>query len=346
MSAAAIRACWNTSSAGWTALSDADGALAWSDSHNLDLVQPANLLLFLYEQTGEARYLTAAVAVADTLLADYPRTAEGGFWHKDIYPQQMWLDGIYMAGPFLARLGALTGEPRYGDTAAQQALLLASHAQDPATGLLRHAWDASGAAVWAEAETGLAPVVWSRGMGWYAMALVDILQALPADHPGRDALLDVFQRAAAGLAAAQDPASGLWFQVLDQPTLPGNWIETSGSAMIVYALQTGVDAGLLDVRYGAVAARGWQGLAGASQPRRRRRAAGGRRGRRHGRAGRCRSLSGQTTADQLTARPVRRAAGRQRDGKGVGYVRRDDDPRHDTASNGAGVSAQFLLLYR
>ena len=236
------------------------GEFARPASDNLDLVQPANLLLYLYEATGEARYLTAARAIADDLLANHPRNAAGGFWHKDIYPHQMWVDGIYMAGPFLVRLSALSGETRYADTAVEQALLLAAHAQDPASGLLRHAWDASGAAAWAEPGTGLAPVVWSRGMGWYTMALVDMLQALPADHPGRDALQDVLRRAAAGLAATQDPGSGLWFQVMDQPALPGNWLETSGSAMAVYALQTGVAAGLLDGRYAAVAARGWQGL--------------------------------------------------------------------------------------
>jgi len=238
----------------------AQGEFALPSSRNLDLVQPATLLLYLYDWSNDERYLTAARAIADDLLANHPRNGEGGFWHKDIYPNQMWLDGIYMAGPFLARLSAETGNPAYADTAARQALLLAAHTQDPASGLLRHAWDASGAAAWAEPDTGQAPVVWCRAMGWYAMALVDILDALPADHPGRDALLDVLQRAAVGLAGAQDPATGLWFEVLDQPGLAGNWVEPSGSAMIVYALQTGVTSGYLDARYAEAAARGWAGL--------------------------------------------------------------------------------------
>jgi len=236
------------------------GEFALPESNNLDLVQPANLLLYLYDATGDERYLAAARTIADDLLANHPRNGAGGFWHKDIYPDQMWLDGIYMAGPFLARLGAITGEAAYSDTAAEQALLIAAHTQDPRTGLLRHAWDASGAATWADPESGEAPVVWLRAMGWYVMALVDILTALPGDHPSRDALQAVVQRAAAGLAATQDPATGLWFQVVDQPTLPGNWVETSGSAMGVYALQRGVEAGLLEARYAAVAARGWAGL--------------------------------------------------------------------------------------
>ncbi|MEN6478587.1 MAG: glycoside hydrolase family 88 protein [Anaerolineales bacterium] len=236
------------------------GEFTLPQSHNLDLVQPANLLLYLYESTGEARYLTAARTIADDLLADHPRNAAGGFWHKDIYPEQMWLDGVYMAGPFLAQLGALTGEAAYGDAAAEQALLLAEHTQDPATGLLYHAWDASGQAAWAAPDTGRSPVVWLRAMGWYTMALVDMLQALPADHPSREALLAVLQSAAAGLADAQDRETGLWFQVVDQPDLPGNWVETSGSAMVIYALRKGVDADLLPARYGVVAARGWAGL--------------------------------------------------------------------------------------
>lgn len=236
------------------------GEFALPQADNLDLVQPANLLLELYEATGQARYLTAARTIADDLLANHPRNAAGGFWHKDIYPQQMWLDGVYMAGPFLVRLSALTGEAAYADAAVAQALLLAEHTLDPATGLLCHAWDASAAAPWADPATGRAPVVWLRAMGWYAMALVDMLAALPPDHPARPALVDVLQRAAAGLAAAQDGPTGLWRQVVDAPDLPGNGFESSGSAMVVYALRRGVDAGLLDARYAAVAARGWQGL--------------------------------------------------------------------------------------
>jgi len=236
------------------------GEFALPQADNLDLVQPAVLLLDLYEATGQARYLAAARTIADDLLTNHPRNAAGGFWHKDIYPQQMWLDGVYMAGPFLVRLSALTGEPAYADTAVAQALLLAEHTQDANTGLLCHAWDASAAAPWADAATGRAPVVWLRAMGWYAMALVDMLAALPPDYPQRADLLTVLQQAAAGLAAAQDAGSGLWTQVLNAPALADNWLESSGSAMVVYALQRGVDQGLLDGHYAAVAARGWQGL--------------------------------------------------------------------------------------
>jgi len=232
--------------------------------HSFDNIQPSVLLPFLYQQTGAAKYHTAA----DQIRARYdtiPRNADGGFWHKQIYPNEMWLDGVYMGLPFLMRYGTTFGTcgTFCADTVVQQALLVATHVRDPATGLLYHAWDDSPAgtkAAWADATTGRSPSIWGRAMGWYAMALVDMLPDIPADHTGRSDLLTILTGMASGIRATQDAATGLWFQVVDQGAQTNDWIETSGSGMFVYALKVGVDRGYLDPSYMTVANRGWQGM--------------------------------------------------------------------------------------
>src|ERR1044071_3143404 len=212
--------------------------------HSFDNIQPAVLLPFLYQETGAAKYKTAA----DNMRAVYdsiPRNAERGYWHKQTYPNQMWLDSIYMGMPFLMRYGATFGTCGNfcNDTVGEQVLLLAAHVRDTSTGLLYHAWDDSAAgmkAAWANATTGRSPAVWGRALGWYAMSLVDMLPDLPAGS-NHDMLLSILQGLAVGLKNTQDANTGLWFQVVDQGSMSSNWIESSGSGMFVYALKVGVD---------------------------------------------------------------------------------------------------------
>ena len=241
---------------------DEQGVLGWDQSrtHNLDYIQPGMLVLFLYEQTGLPKYRAAAQAVRQA-FDKIPRNADGGFWHKGIYPNEMWIDGIYMGEPFLVRYGRLFADAAFAnDTAVFQATLVASHCLDPKSGLLYHAWDQDRNAGWADPKTGRSPVIWSRGMGWYVMALVDILELLPPGHPGYTRLLALLKQNVSGLARVQDPKSGLWFQVLDQPTLRGNWLEHSSSGMFIYAIHKAVRLKLVDSSYGAVADRAWKGL--------------------------------------------------------------------------------------
>ena len=241
---------------------DEKGNLGWNQerTHNLDYLQPANLILFLYERTGEERYRIAARSVRDA-INKIPRNADGGFWHKSIYPNEMWIDGIYMAGPFLMRYGTLVGDAEVSQqTAVEQALLAARHCFDQKTGLLFHAWDQDRNAAWASPATGVSPVFWSRGMGWYVMALVDILEALPTAHPGYPELHRLLGETVRGLTAVQDPKTGLWFQVLDQGKRPDNWIETSSSGMFIYAIKKAVSLKLIDAKHVAVAERAWKGL--------------------------------------------------------------------------------------
>ena len=241
---------------------DERGRLGWDQTrtHNLDYIQPGMLILFLYEQTGAEKYRIAARAVREA-FDKIPRNADGGFWHKEIYPNEMWIDGIYMGEPFLVRYGKLFGDAAFcNDTAVSQATLVAEHAFDTKTGLLFHAWDQDKNAAWADPKTGVSPILWSRGMGWYVMAMVDLLEILPKDHPGYPKLLALLRENARGLKATQDPKTGLWFQVLDQGDRAGNWIETSSSGMFIYALRKALGLGLIDREYQAVAERAWSGL--------------------------------------------------------------------------------------
>jgi unsaturated rhamnogalacturonyl hydrolase len=194
-------------------------------------------------------------------MAKHPRTADGAFWHKQIYPHQMWLDGVFMASPFLAKFGNVFGEPALLAEAAKQVQLAEKHMRDPKTGLLYHGWDEQKKMAWANPKTGTSPEFWGRAMGWYAMAIVDVLAELPKDHPDRAAVLAVLRRTATAIVSVQDRTTGVWWQVLDAPNRPGNYREASASAMFVYALTKGVANGWLDAKtFGPAAALGWAGV--------------------------------------------------------------------------------------
>jgi len=238
-----------------------DGAISryrLSD-YNIDQVREGCQLLFLYRETGEAKYRIAA----DTLrmqLEGQPRTRSGGFWHKKRYPWQMWLDGLYMGSPFLAEYGSLFNRPEDLDDVVLQIIQMDLHSYDTVTGLFYHGWDESGSQEWGDPETGHSPSFWGRAIGWYAMAMVDVLDFLPADHEGREPILEIFNRLAEGIARFQDPGSGVWWQVTDQIGRDSNYLESSSSCMFVYALAKGVRLGYLDARYGEVARKGYQGI--------------------------------------------------------------------------------------
>ena len=165
-----------------------------------------------------------------------------------------------MAGPFLAEYGATFRDTAAFSEVTKQILLVARHTRDPRTGLFYHGWDESKTQSWADKQTGLSPNFWGRAIGWYAMAIVDVLDYLPTSHPDRPAVIKVLRELADAVARVQDPVSGLWYQVLDQPNRAGNYHETSASTMFVYALAKGVRKGYLDTAYLDVAKRGYHGL--------------------------------------------------------------------------------------
>jgi len=214
------------------------------EEYNQDLITQGRLLLPLYAATGEDKYRRAAYLLRSQLRAQ-PRTSDGGFWHKGIYPYQMWLDSSYVGSTFYAEFAAAFDEPEAFDDVVRQIALIEQHTRDPRTGLLHHAWDESKSQRWANPETGRSPHFWARGMGWYVMAIVDVLDVLPASHPQRAELVAILQRTIKAALKVRDEASGLWFQVLDQGQRPGNYLESSAACMFTYVLAKGARLGYL-----------------------------------------------------------------------------------------------------
>lgn len=227
--------------------------------NQLDNILLGRQLLLLYGVTHDARYAKAATLLYEQLVHQ-PRTPSGGFWHKQRYPNQMWLDGLYMAEPFYAEYASTFHHPEAFKDITHQFVLLDEHARDPKTGLLYHGWDESKQERWADKQTGLSSQFWARAMGWQMMALVDTLSYYSKEDAGRKQLIAQLEQDAAALARFQDKDTGLWYQVLDKPKEKGNYLESSASCMFVYALARGVREGYLPQRYLNIAERGYRGI--------------------------------------------------------------------------------------
>jgi unsaturated rhamnogalacturonyl hydrolase len=238
-----------------------DGAITGYpvEQHSLDNIEMGRAVLLVYRVTQQERYYKAAKFIHDQLAAQ-PRTPSGGYWHKQIYPNQMWLDGAYMAEPFRAAYAATFQEPGDFDDIARELLLMDAKMRDPKTGPLKHGWDESKTMAWADKTTGLSPEVWARALGWYCMALVDVLDWFPKDHPKRAELVAALNRTAASIVQYQDKETGLWWQVVEKSGKAGNYAEASASCMFVYTLAKGVRMGYLAAADGAAAKRGWDGI--------------------------------------------------------------------------------------
>ncbi len=226
---------------------------------NLDMMNSGKILFNLYEQTKDEKYKKAIVTLRNQLQWQ-PRTTQGGYWHKLRYPWQMWLDGAYMSAPFLAQYGKTFHDNQAFEIVANQLILLEQHTRDPKTGLLYHGWDESKLQPWANKQTGTSPNFWGRAIGWYAMALVDVLDYFPQDHSKRSGIIGILQRLAPALQKYQDAEKGLWYQVVDQGQRKGNYLEASASSMFVYALAKGANKGYLDKCFKKVAEKGYQGI--------------------------------------------------------------------------------------
>lgn len=224
-------------------------------NYSQDHICPGRTLFQLYDITGKEKY-KAAMDTLYSQLQSQPRTPEGGFWHKQIYPDQMWLDGLYMAEPFYAEYtnrfvtDSLERENNYKDIVAQFVTVY-EHTYDAATGLLRHAWDSSHNMFWCNPETGQSDHAWGRALGWYCMALVEVAEILPAGE-GKDTLLSILDNLYNTLPLYADASTGMWFQVLDQPYREGNYLESTCSAMFTYAWLKGCRLGFLGNREGAI----------------------------------------------------------------------------------------------
>lgn len=236
-----------------------DGSIRTFDrsAHNLDDINEGRVLFALFERTGEEKYRKAADFLRGCLDRQ-PRTAEGSFWHKAIYPNQVWLDGIYMAQPFSALYAGHFGG---GDTSdpVRQIKTVRAKMFDREKGLYFHGYDASRAAFWADPVTGCSKSFWLRSLGWFAVALADLLDILPAGED-RDSLAGIFTELMASAARYADPDTGLYWQVPDQGGREGNYLETSGSAMLAYAMLKGARLGVLDKSYAAKGQKTFDGI--------------------------------------------------------------------------------------
>ena len=229
------------------------------EDYNIDKINSGKFLFSLYKETGDERYKKAIITLRNQMKT-HPRTSEGGFWHKKRYPHQMWLDGLYMASPFLAQYAKEFYEPELFDDIANQIHLIDKYTRDEKTGLYYHGWDESREQRWADKETGRSPNIWGRGMGWFAMTLVDVLEFFPEDHPKRESVINITKHMAKTIKKYQDKESGLWYQVVDQGGREGNYPESSASTMFVYFLIKAVKNGYIDKNYMKTAKKGHEGI--------------------------------------------------------------------------------------
>ena len=227
--------------------------------YNLDDLNTGKLFFRVYQETGDERY-RQALHLLMRQLKTQPRTSEGGFWHKKVYSYQMWLEGIYMAAPFYVQYADQFNEPEGYDDVAHQILLIERHTRDPRTGLYYHAWDESIMQKWANPQTGCSPHFWGRAMGWYTMAILDVLDFLPKSHPAWNRIVTIFEKMIHVLVTIQDTNTGLWYQILDRGGCEGNYTEASASCMFVYALAKGIRKGYLAPRYLNAAQTGYAGI--------------------------------------------------------------------------------------
>ena len=215
--------------------------------YNMDRIQGGNFLIMLQAINPQPQYSIAIETLRDQ-LRNQPRTSEGGFWHKQVYPNQMWLDGLFTGTTFYARYAAYKPEPEAWSDIAKQFLIVDAHTRK-ANGLNHHGWDESRQMGWADSITGCSPETWGRAEGWYVMALCDVLELMPADQPERPELIAILNRVMDALLTFQDPETHLWYQVPDRPLDEGNYLESTCSAMYCFAMAKGTRLGILPASY-------------------------------------------------------------------------------------------------
>lgn len=229
------------------------------EEYSLDRVNSGKFIFRIYEQTKDVKY-KKALDLMRSQFDGHPRNADGGFWHKKVYPNQVWLDGIYMGAPFYAEYAFRNNQVEVYPDVVNQFLMAARHTYDPKNGLYRHACDVSRKERWADPVTGQSQHCWGRALGWYAMAFVDALEFIPEHEAGRDSMLVILNNVVTQIKRLQDAKTGLWYQVLDKSGEPGNYLESSCSAMFVYSLFKGVRKGYIDKSYLQVAIKGYEGI--------------------------------------------------------------------------------------
>lgn len=225
----------------------------------LDDINSGKVLFKLYEETGDEKYRKAI----DNLyyqIQIQPRTREGNFWHKDIYPYQVWLDGLYMVMPFYIKYEKCFGsEDRLSDI-YEQFLIVRKRLRDSITGLYYHGYDETRTERWADKIKGVSPNFWCRAMGWLAMALIDVLEEMHEGIKNTNSEFEhMFLELMESLLKYQDENTGMWYQVVDKAAENGNYPETSGTLMIAYSLLKGSRMGYLPGYYGEFGFKAFRG---------------------------------------------------------------------------------------
>lgn len=237
---------------------DEKGNIHTFNPGEMDDIQPGVLLYPLLERTGEERYRKALDALV-SIFQTYPRNKAGGFWHKDVCPEQMWLDGLYMGGPICAEYAGRFNQPKYWDIVAEQALLMREKTEDKKTGLWYHAWDSIKQKPWADPETGLSPEFWGRSIGWVPVAILNDLDFIPEDYEKRKEL-EALVRDLLQAVCIYQSEEGRWYQVVNKGDQPGNWLENSCSCLYTAAICKAVRKGILDESYLEQARRGYHAV--------------------------------------------------------------------------------------
>lgn len=229
---------------------EADGKVKTYDQleYNIDRVNSGKMLYPIFDATKEERF-SKAIYLFREQMKWHPRTKKGSYWHKKIYPHQVWLDGVYMACPYLAEYAKRHNDTELFDEVALQILDVHKYMYDNTTGLYYHGWDESREQRWADPKTGLSPNFWSRSIGWYMMAIVDVLEFLPEDHKDRAKIIEILKKVSASVENYQDSKTGMWYQVTDKMGKEGNYLESSASAMFIYTWVKGAQGGHLDKKY-------------------------------------------------------------------------------------------------
>lgn len=236
-----------------------DGSIHEFDAGQLDDIQPGVLLYPLYQRTGDERYKKALYTLLP-IIKNFPKNKEGGFWHKEHCQEQMWLDGLYMAGPICAQFAKDFGEEEYFDIVTFQAMLMEKKTKDEKTGLWYHAWDAIHERPWADKVTGLSPEFWGRSIGWVPVAILEELDFIPENHKDRNELIRMTVDLLVAVCRYQDEESGLWYQVVDKGGMEGNWLESSCTCLFTAAICKAVREGFLDSSYLEQARKGYRGI--------------------------------------------------------------------------------------
>ena len=230
-----------------------------ADEYNLDNINQGKNLFTLYDLTGKQRYRDAIETIRSQ-LETHPRTREGNFWHKKIYPWQVWLDGLYMAQPFYMEYETRFNGMKGCLDSYRQFMNVKKLMRDPETGLYYHGYDESRQMYWANPETGCSPNFWLRAMGWFLVAMVDVLERMDEQlYYEYRSIMAMLKDAAEAMVRFQDPDTGMFWQVIDKPGIPGNYLETSGTALFAYAMLKGVRLGYLPKRFSAYGEKAFYG---------------------------------------------------------------------------------------